>query len=247
MTTIAILADPPRPGVAFDRLAASSVLSADEAAALYRAAFGDVVAAAEACGGEYLINYRPDDAEDPDGESAVEAELREITTTIADEAVRFEPQVGETFAGRVGNTATHLLEQEDAGSVAIVDPSAVFLSRSEIDNAAMKLRRHETVLGPTTDGRVYYAAFTDPIDFADSYDPPAISTLSDRAADADLSVDFLPYLPVVETGRDLAAAATLVETRRKAGRIVPQRFAAWLADADIAVEHDDDGPRLVRP
>jgi hypothetical protein len=246
MTVICVLADPPRPGLVLPDLVASSPVSADAAAALYEAALRDICRAAEASGGDLLVNYRPDDAipaEHVPTDADAEAELREAVAPALDapDDTRFEVQVGETFAGRAGNSITHLLEQEEVASAAVTEPAAAFCSRQEIDEAAMKLRRAPVVLGPSTGGRVYFAGFTDPIDFEGAYTPPAIRTLADRAGDAGHEVDFLETLPVLETGADLAEALLQVETRRAAGRPVPAHVADWLDASHLTVVAGDAG------
>ena len=238
MTTVAILCDPPREGV-LSTLADTSPLTPDECSDLYAAMLGDVCRSVETSGGELLVNYRGDDA------------LPELRGVVRDalsdpDEARFEVQVGETFAGRAGNTATHLLDREGVATVAIVEPTAAFLARSHIDSAAMKLRSSDIVLGPSTRGRAYYAGFGEPIDFADAYAAPAVGTLTDRGIDAGHDVDYMPMLPVVETGEDLADALSLIRARRRAGRIIPRRTAAMLDDVGVDVAADGDDLTLVR-
>ena len=172
MTTVAVLCDPPRPGLVLDDLVDASPLSPEAAADLYAALLRDSVRAVAGSGGELLVNYRPD--EDLPGEGDPEAELREVVADVVDpEEVRFERQVGESFAGRAGNTATYLLENEGVASVAVTRPEAAFLARSHIDGSAMKLRSTDAVFGPSPGGRVYFAAFGRAIDFSNCYAPPA--------------------------------------------------------------------------
>ncbi len=246
MTVVCVLADPPRPGLVFPDLVANAPLSPAAAAGLYTAALRDVCGAAEASGGDLLVNYRPDDAipdaHVPDGADA-EREVREALEPTLDEPdeARFEVQVGETFAGRAGNTVTHLLDQEGVASAAVTEPAAVFCARQEVDEAAMKLRRAPVVLGPGTRGRVYFAGFTEPIDFTDAYTPPALRTLTDRAGDAGHDVDYLGTLPLLETPADLAEILLGVGTRRTAGRPVPTHVADWLDDSALTVVADGAG------
>lgn len=245
MTVVAVFADPPRAGLAFPRLPETAPLSAGEAVTLYEAALVDTCRAVTTSGGDLLVNYRPDGSLPDDhrrGDGTAVAQLRESLAEFDD--VRFEPQVGETFAGRVGNTVTHLLREEDATSAAAVDPSAAFLSRSVVDNAAMKLRRGEVVLGPAPDGRVYYAGFTHLVDFTDAYASPALSTLTDRALDSGFDADFLPMLPVVETGPDLARALVHLRARERAGRPIPSALAEAVDELGLGVEWRGDGPEL---
>jgi len=250
MTTVAVLADPPRDGLVLTDLAASSPLSSAEAADLYAAMLTDVCRAVEASGGELLVNYRSED-DVPDEFSSdqdAEAEIRAAVRPALDDpdAARFEVQVGSTFSGRVGNTVTHLLEEEDVKTAAVVEPSAVFLSRQTIDNAAMKLRRNEVVIGPGESGRVYYAGFSDPIDFEDAYTAPAIETLTNRAVDAGLEADFLPTQPVLETDRDLVTVLSYLRARERAGHPKPERTAAAVSDLGLVLESGEDGPVVGR-
>ena len=244
MTTVAVLADPPHPETALSDLVASSPLSGTEAVDLYTALLRDTVLAAERSGGEVLVNYRPAEALGLDVDS--EARVRSVLEGVVGDDARFEVQVGETFAGRVGNTATHLLETESVGSVGIARPEAALLARTDIDSAAMKLRSSPVVLGPAPGGRVTYAAFADPIDFADCYAPPALETLTDRAGDTGLGVEFLETKPYLRTAGDLAEILLQVRTRAKAETLVPPFLAEWVAECELAVEADDDGVGLAR-
>ena len=251
MTVVAVLADPPRPGLALPTLADTSPLSEAEAAALAAAMLKDTLRAVEASGGELLVNYRPDnllpDAHVDPGVSA-EAELRSVAEdALRDpEAARFEIQVGSTPSARAGNTATHLLEQEAVQSVAIVRGDAPLLRRSTVDSAAMKLRTNEVVLGPSTDGRVYYAGFTAPIDFEGAFTTPELETLVDRANDAGVDTEFVGMLPTVRTGADLATLVSSIRARWQAGRVVPEHTAEFVVETGLTVVGDGDEPAVVR-
>jgi hypothetical protein len=242
MTELAVLAEPPHPGV-LSGLVATSPLSEADAETLYIAMLRDVCSAAADSGGDLLVNYQA--ADSISGIRHSESALKDVLEDVIED-VRYEVQVGETFAGRVGNTVTHLLEREGVASAAAMTPNAALLTRQVIDEAAMKLRRSETVLGATADGRVYYAAFTEPVDFEAAYKPPAVSTLSDRAIDAGLDVDFLRALPLIESGPDLAAAMVALNTRKKAGRRVPAYLADCIEELPLSVDVDQTGmPMLV--
>lgn len=254
MTVIAVLVDPPRGGLVLPDLAATSPLSEAEAADLYAAMLKDVLVAVDASGGDLLVNYRskgdlPEVIDGSGADAEAEAEIRALAADALDslDDVRFEVQVGSTFDARAGNTATHLLREEDAQSVAVARGNAPFLSRTAIDTAAMKLRRTPVVLGPVPEGRTYYAAFTDLVDFEGAFAPPALDTLAARAGDADLDVDFLPMQPTVERGGDLRTLLPLLTARRRAGRIVPEHTAAYVDELGLGVTEDADGGlRLVR-
>ncbi len=250
MTTVAVLADPPRDGLVLSSLAEETPLTQSETADLYAAMLRDSCRAVEASGGELLVNYRAEEdiPDEYEGNQESEAEVRAAVRPVLknpDEA-RFEVQVGSTFAGRVGNTVTHLLEQEGVNTAAAVEPTGPFLARQVIDNAAMKLRRHEVVLGPAEAGRVYYAGFAEPIDFTEAYAPPAVGTLTERGEDAGLAVDFLPMQPVLETASDLVTVLSQLRARQQAGRWVPAHTAEFFDEIGLGVVDGDEGLTLVR-
>lgn len=249
MTTIAVLAEPPRAGTVLPDLVDSTPLTEAEAAELSAAMLRDVCRSVEESGGDLLVNYRSaDDVEGFDADEDVAAYLREtLAPALEDaEAARYEVQVGSTPSARAGNTITHLLEQESVASAAVVDPTAAMLGRRHVDNAAMKLRRQDVVLGPADDGRVYYAGFCEPVDFEDAFTAPTVGTLTERGVDEGLEVDYLPMLPVVETAADLAGLVSQVYAREVAGRIRPDHTTAFLLEAGIDVVEDGDGLAIVR-
>jgi len=248
MTTIAVLATPPREGLVATDLAATSPLSAADAAEWYEAVLKDVLAAIDRSGGDLLVNYRPDDhlPDEYVTETTSEAAVRAVAATALGDLddVRFEPQVGSTVAARAGNTVTHLLREEGVNSVAVVEPTIPFLTRSLVDNGAMKLRRSEVVLGASTRGRVYYAGFTEPIDFTDAFTDPAMETLTARGRDAGHEVNFLPVQPVVEVGADLVDALPILNSRVDAERPVPVHTATVADELGLRVDHSGDEPQL---
>lgn len=240
MTTVAVLAEPPEEGAILQALVEEDVLTETQATSLYRAMIGDVCESVQSSGAELLVNYRPADhlpVDVADSEGEVRAVLEDALNDTGE--IRYEVQVGSTFAARVGNTITHLLEREEVRTAAAVTPAAVFLGRQHVDSAAMKLRRSDVVLGPATNGRVYYAGFTTPIDFEDAYETPAVQTLVERAEEADLGADFLPMLPTLETADDLQTVLPLFRARARAGLQVSHRTAAVLEEIEDAVAVDN--------
>lgn len=256
MTVVVVTLAPLGPE-ALPRLPATASVSAEEATELYRAMAADTLRAAADSSGDLLVHY-------PDPERATgddpEATARELAADAGidldpddeDEAVRFEVQVGSSPSARAGNAVTHLLEEEGAATVAVVPADVPLLARTQIDSAAMRLRSNDVVLGPAERGRVYYAGFAEPADFAGALAPPALPTLAARGRDAGLEVDFLPQLTRVETGDDLCSVVAAVRARETAGRAVPEHTAAVVEalglDVELAGEDDaaDGDVTLVR-
>ena len=249
MTVLAVLATPPRPGLVLPELAETTPLSEADAAELYEAMLRDTLLAIDRSGGELLVNYLPDDELPEAYRTDIDpaAELRAIAAETLDDVsdVRFEPQVGSTVSARAGNTISHLLETEGVSSAAVVFGTAPLMSRLIVDSAAMKLRTNQVVVGPATDGRSYYAGFSDSIDFTDSFAGIDLQRLTDRAADAGLETEFLQLTPRIESREDLLSFVPLLRARITAERIVPEYTAEFVYDQGIDVVDGDDGPELV--
>lgn len=237
---VGIPLDPPRSGLVLQSLVETTPVTDDDATRLYEAAAADVLRAAAESGGDVLVNYR--DAETlPEGFDITseegEAEARSFVRDVLgdDSDVRFERQVGSTRAARIGNTVTHLLDREGATSVGIVEPTAPLVARTEIDSAAMSLRRYDAVFGPSTGGDVYFASFNAPIDFTDAFDPPAFPTLVDGCREAGLDVGFVSMLPTIETECGLVTTIAGLRARLRAGRPGGEVTTSVLEELELSV------------
>jgi hypothetical protein len=230
MATVVVRADRPVEGDALVGLAAATPLTEAETATLYRSALADVASVVEQTGASLLVTHPEDQPDDED-------RLRDIVEPVLDapEDARFEPQVGSSPAARMGNTVTHLLETEGESSVGVLDPTAVLLTRSSIDGAAMTLRRDAVVVGPATAGGAYYAGFTEPIDFASLDRPMAVEALVAAADDAGLSANVLDPSPTLSSLSGLRTAVPILRARRQAGLPVPERTTAALEELDLRV------------
>ncbi|MFB6173718.1 MAG: DUF2064 domain-containing protein [Halobacteriales archaeon] len=247
MTIHAVLLDPPHPEFGLAGFADGTPLSPAEAAALYAAATKDTLRAVAASGGSLLVNHRdPDDV--PAGAPDPEASARELAASALEdpEAARFEVQVGSTFEARAGNTATHLLGEEDADSVAVLDGTVPGLTRTTLDEAAMKLRRHGVVVGPAPGGRVAYLGLSRPVDFEGAYGSPALESVTRNAVEADRSVAFLASHGRIDRPGGLASVVAEVRARRSADRPVPAFTAARIEEWGLRVEHRDGEAVVLR-
>jgi len=243
MTTVAVLAAPPDETDSLAGLVERGVLEAEAATELYTATLRDACAAVERSGGDLLVNYRvPERVEPDDAEAAVASALAPALDDPG--STRYEVQIGSTRSARVGNTVTHLLEREGVRTAAVVDPAVALLERRHVDSAAMKLRGDEVVLGPTPGGEVWYAGFSEPVDFTDALTAPSLRTLTERATAEEFGVDFVESLPLVSDPAGLASAVVLARTRQLAGKPVPQHTADAIAELDLDVDPDPEGLRV---
>lgn len=244
MTTVLVLADPPGPW-ALPGL--SGVLDEAGRTLLATAFLQDACRAGAAAAGEWLVAVRDGEAVDHDHEEAsgaVRGALEAVDDVNAS-AVRIERQVGSTPSARLGNSVTHLLDEEEATSVLALWPGAPLLGRADIDGAAMKLRQRSVVLAPATRGRLALAGFSEPIDFTDALAPPALSTVVDRASDAGLEVDFVPDQIRVDTHADLTSLVVALRARRRAERIVPPHTVEAISELGLRLTVEGSTPTVV--
>ncbi len=245
---VAVPVNPPREGLVLSNLVEQTVLTPAEAATLYEAATVDVIRAVAASGGELLINYRDEESLPETHRTDVEpeAELRGLVARVLEgtDGVRFERQVGSTRAARIGNTVTHLLNEEGAASVGILEPTAAAVERTHIDGAAMSIRRNDVVLGPGTDGSASFTTFAAPIDFTDADTTPELATLAGRCQEADLEVGLGPMIPTIGTESGLCGTIALCEARQVAGRAGLEATRAVVEELGLVVRDGEGGPRV---
>lgn len=246
MTVHALLVGSPGTGPALAGLVDDDPTEAT--ARLEAAALRDAAAAVAASGGELLVNHPDEDRLAPAGDDArtPREELRGLLEDVvpAIDDVRFEVQVGDSFEARAAHVVTHLLEQEGVDSVAVLDGRAPTLDRTALDQAAMKLRRSEVVLGPAAGGRVAYAGFASPVDLAETWSPPEVATLASRGVAAGHDVDFLPVQPHLDDPTGPATLVSVLTARRAAGRRVPAHTATAVEELGLQVVDTPGGRRV---
>lgn len=235
MTTASVLVSPTAESDVVDRLAAGP-LDRDGAERLYEAMIADVCLAIEGSGADLVVAVEADADEEAD--EATASVRSRLDGVLADpDAVDVESRelrsAPEQFASEVLR-----LHEDGVTTAAVVEPTAPFLARRNVDSAAMKLRSSEVVLGPAPDGRVYFAAFSEPMDLRDALDPTPLEGLAHLASD-DRGVDFLPMLPLLEADGDLPTALSHLRARVAAGRDVPKHTAETVGDLDLALRNED--------
>ena len=231
---VVVPVEPPEAVSMLQSLVDAGLLSRTERSTLYRAAVADVARAVDSSGGDLLVMYRDDERADRD-QRTVYRELLDANGIDPDD-VRFERQVGSNPSARIGNAITHLLEREDEGSAGVLFPTAPQVRRTEIDGAAMVLRRNEVAVGPSDGSTVYFAGFSEPIDFEGVFAADQLPTVAARAASAGYSVGFVPTVPRLDTTVGLTATIATIEARRSADRPVPVATAERIDEFGLTVE-----------
>ncbi len=243
MTIVVLMADAPVEGVACRELVEETPLSPADGLALYTAILEDVFETLAESTVDVLVNYPPaddlpDDVADPDRRP--EVALRALAGTVVEpdrlDDFRFEVQVGSNFSSKAGNAITHLIRDEERTSASVLRPCVPRLVRSVVDEAAIKLRRNDVVLGPAGDGDVYFAGFVEPIDFADAFEANAMETIASRAGEEGLTVDFAREREVLDSARALRTVVTRLRAELLAGNPVPEHTWNFVEDRGLRVE-----------
>lgn len=240
MTTVVLLPDPPVEGIACQRLVEETSLTPADGLALYRALLADTMVTLERSTIDILVNYptQEDLPADADPEDP-KAELRKIAARAMEpdrfEGVRFEPQVGSDFSAKAGNAITHLVRDEDLQSAAVLRPCVPRLARSVIDEAALKLRRADVVIGPANRGEVYYAGFSDLIDFEGVFETRPLEEITRRAVEAGLEVDFQRSRELLWEPADLVGVLSRLNADTLAGKPVPEHTWETVQKREIAM------------
>lgn len=242
MTVAVALVDPPREGQVLQTVVEQTPLTQTDGVTLYEAMLADFFEVITETNADVLVNYPTADqfsATDVDPER----EIRDVAARVLDEAtlreVRFEVQVGSSPSAHIGNAITHLLRDEGESSALFVDHRVPLLDRSIVDQAAITLRRNDTVVGPATDGNVYLAGFTELVDFTDVLEEAPLETIVERSNDVGSPVDFVRRRDAVTDARTLGTVVSLLRARRNAETRVPQHTMGAIDELGLRIEDGD--------
>lgn len=225
MTVHVVLADPPDERPSLPGLIESSPLDASATATLAEAMLQDVCRTIESSGGELVVGVRRGDRADADaaaGESVDEPIATVLESALEDPgSATVESFAGQTPDEQAATALERHFEEANATSVAIVSARSPTLARTDLDGAAMKLRRSDAVVAPAPGDRFAYLGLSEPLGLSGRPLPPELTTVVDECVDTGHETDFLSMHPVVTHGADLVSLVAVVESRRTAGRWVP--------------------------
>ncbi len=192
MTATAVVVPSPERWV--DAVTATGDLTAGAARSIFWAVVADSISAAHNGGGPMVV-YDADATLDTN--ETVPAWLETDYPVLSGTAIS------------TGDVPSELARRYDDASVALVAGMCPLLGRRHVDAGAMRLRRHEVVIGVDQTADWYYLGVS--ADLAGSVDP------SDRPRDlaawgdeAGASVDFMPMLPVVRDAASLSVVEELL-------------------------------------
>ena len=233
MTAIAVPCPPPGATAKFDHLLADSSMQETDISRLIAAVCQDTILAAAASGGEPLIvpleleQSLPGwaDTQQVVGEfrSAIseDAETIPLTSTIDETEHWFEDLLGIAR------------QQSDAASVGIVVPKTPLVQRRHLDAAAMRLRRNEITLGPSTGGDWYFVGSQRDVTLSLADARGKTQSILD-ALDSEHSIASLPFLPGYETVESLSALQTLIALARETGAPAAPHTEQWFAEVALS-------------
>lgn len=184
---------------------------------VYRALLMDLLAAAAGSGGDVQVAAPTDPAH---------ITLEDL---VAD-ALGPETEVPITRHDNPAPTIDEIVGEQEGGS-AVIFPRSPLLRRTHLDAAAMRLRRHDVVLGPSAHHGLLYAAFASEAVVPDGHLRGLVDA-TDTFVAADRSVDFIDPWPALTSTAGVEGACALLTAYERSGRDVAQFTRAALADLD---------------
>lgn len=234
MTAIAVPCPPPGADRIHDRLATETDLDDQAIASLIAAVCQDACRAAVESGGE-AVAVPLDPVTAIPGWGDVAGTVETIADSVDDGgALPVGPTVdsGGAWAVRALSIAS---DRSEAASIAILAPLSPMIQRRHVDAAAMRLRSHDVVLGPTSGSGWYFLGLDRAIDQGLPDAIRHVHAVARRAVDDGRSLGTIPFLPGYRSGEELEGVIALLE------------IASWTDDgAAPYTRHwlDDDGLSL---
>ena len=136
------------------------------------------------------------------------------------------------------------IERTNEASGAVLIPGTPFVQRRHIDEAAMRLRQTDVVLGPATAGTWYLFGHREEVEFSYPEDSYLSSTIARQATASDYSMNLLRTLPGIWDGNSLADAVTTLTIADYADLSVGPFTRAWLEQHSIQTVNTAEGPRI---
>lgn len=203
MATIGVVTEPYDDATIIDALREHQALDDDPARRVYRGVIMDLVSAAAGSGGEPVLLV-------PAAGASIDADQ------LIEDAVGPTPDIpvhpydpGELFFDAVGQVGE---------PTAVISPANPLVQRTHIDAAAMKMRRHDVVLGPTAAGGVWYHGIHEPRE-GEWIDPaPGVTGIVEDHLAAERSVDFIPPWPDATTVPGWHGIESLLVAHHAVGR-----------------------------
>lgn len=249
MTTVAVELPPRNASRIASALARSTALSVTEASDLLLHVAKDAIRAVDRSGGDLVMLVPPEASseevfgwEDPRAEAR---RLAEEVITAETAPTVFEPPESEARRS-IAAVLSSLFRSTSAASAAILRPITPLVQRRHLDAAAMRLRTHDVVIGPSTGSRWYFAGVSDeltlPVAGADEH----LTTLALAANETDRSLDLLPILPGVLTDRGLAGVVSILEASLLAEKDVAPATHGWIDEVGLRSDPTDPDAPLRR-
>ena len=214
MTAIGVLL--PSPGYS-QRVASLAEHTGADAEALITASIADAVSAVAGSGGEWYVIPTTEPTADSFEVATVIDTIVEASPDGSDPVLQLDPI---TTTDGISPLIELLREHSEEATMALVNPITPFLERRHIDAAAMRLRRHDVVIGPGVSQQWYYLGVKDTVSLHASKDDFANLPVINEGLDQTTSIDLLPYLPDLSTAHGcqmLPEQLALIERTQRHG------------------------------
>lgn len=242
MTSLAVELPPLETPRVISSLSAETSLSETEARELLLSVTKDVVRAVDESGGDLVVI----------GTSATTPATKEVgwddpergTRVLLEQALpdgAEPPVVWRDGSGSPAGLEAILAaagETAPAASTAVVRTISPLLQRRHIDAAAMRLRTHDVVLGPSTGCRWYLAGISKGFSFDPAGAEAQLTALAVGAAEANGELALLPCLPGIMTASELASVVSILEVSRLTEHAIAPHTRAWLDQTSVHTDLD---------
>lgn len=193
---------------------------ADQAALdVYRGVLMDLCRAAAGSNADLAVAAPAGDVRAPDARAL----LQDAIGASADGAVlEYDPARGP----RPDDVAA------EEGAVTLLLPRSPLIRRTHLDSAAMRLRRHDTVIGPTARGGVCHLSVSESATDQLGGRVDDLEAVVDAAVADDASVDLLAPWPAMDSEEGLAGTLALLAAFQTIEREIAPYTRAALAGID---------------
>lgn len=235
MTVIAVPCPPPGINEVHERLDAELPLSGTELTQLIAAVCQDTLLAVVSSGGEPLIVPLALENPLPAWDDSVEVVSgMQDTLHIKNESIVQTSEINESaeWAEDLFDVAR---AESDAASLGICLPKTPLVQRRHLDAAAMRLRRNDITLGPSTGGRWYFLGCQRTIDLEAAGDPGKTKTILE-ANESTSALASIPFLPGFETVAALVDLQTMISLTEQTGAPAAPHTKQWFESTDVASE-----------
>lgn len=195
---------------------------------LFHALCADAIVAVHESGGDLYLVIPTDDP----GARSFATELQETVLPAGESAPLVDVPANDGEPDPLAALRT-LRDQSTAASVALLDGRTSMIERTQLDSAAMRLRRDAVAIGPTPTGAWYYLGTSLPSDAWPATIASQIDSLAETFEQPDRAVGVLPLLPRIRSEESVEGMRAVLSARQSSNATVAPYTSAWLENGEV--------------